>query len=244
MGDLVDSLYSIFIIDSKQITIILKLFLALLCGGIIGYERGRHSQPAGLRTHIIIAVGSCLIMVLSIHLGDLYNGDRTRIAAQVVSGIGFLGGAAIIRFKFAVKGVTTVATIWTTAGIGLSIGGGLYLVSLVASGIVMFTLMALNVWERKVFKKGSINKLVLEANRDLDLIAEVFKLLDNYNIVIRNLGLTEDIVQNLMEINVTVILPDQISVKSLFYDLSNLKGVLKIHLDQKDMASIKSRLPY
>ncbi len=239
MGDLIDSLYTA-LIESRQLTSVLKLFLALFCGGIIGYERGRHGQPAGLRTHIIIAVGSCLMMVLSIHIGDLYHGDHSRIAAQVVSGIGFLGGAAIIRFKFAVKGVTTVATIWTTAGIGLSIGGGLYLASLVASGIVMFTLMALNVWERKVFKKGSINKLVIEANRDLELISEVFKLLKNYKIVIRNLGLTEDIAKNLMEINVTVILPDQINVKSLFYDLANFKGVLKIHLDQKDMATMKS----
>ncbi|GMT49511.1 MAG: methyltransferase [bacterium] len=241
MGDLIDSLYTT-LIDAKQLTSILKLFLALFCGGIIGYERGRHGQPAGLRTHIIIAVGSCLMMVLSIHIGDLYKGDHSRIAAQVVSGIGFLGGAAIIRFKFAVKGVTTVATIWTTAGIGLSIGGGLYLASLVASGIIMFTLMALNVWERKVFKKGSINKLVIEANRDIELITEVFKLLKNYKIVIRNLGLTEDIAKNLMEINVTVILPDQINVKSLFYDLSSFKGVLKIHLDQKDMATMKSHL--
>ncbi len=85
---------------------IIKLLLALVCGGIIGWERGRQNQPAGLRTHIIISVGSCLIMILSHYIGSISLGAPGRIAAQVVSGIGFLGGAAIIRFKFSIKGVT------------------------------------------------------------------------------------------------------------------------------------------
>jgi len=217
--------------SSHPLVIFAKLFMALICGGIIGFERGRHNQPAGLRTHIIISLGACLVMILSIFMGEQYMADRARIAAQVVSGIGFLGGAAIIRFKFAIKGVTTMATIWTTAGIGLTIGGGLYLASIFASGLVMFTLMVLNIWEKKVVKTTSLSKLQIQARRNIDLIPQIFTVMKSYKIKIGNFGLTEDIAGDNLDINFTIRIPTQIDVNSLFYDISTMEGVVKIHLE-------------
>ncbi|MDH4127415.1 MAG: MgtC/SapB family protein [Spirochaetota bacterium] len=213
------------------LTVSFKLFFALLCGGVIGFERGRHNQPAGLRTHIIISVGACLIMILSIYIGNTYDSDPSRIAAQVVSGIGFLGGAAIIRFKYAIKGVTTVATIWTTAGIGLTIGGGLYSASLIATGIVIFSLIVLSHWEKRVLKTTSIKKITIYANRNIDLVSTIFALLKTYKITINSFGLTEDMTKNLLEINFNIKLPTQINVSSLFYDITSMKDILKVDLE-------------
>ena len=111
-------------------TSLLRLCLSLIAGGLIGFERESRRQPAGLRTHILISVGSTLLMLLSIyipqHYFDMKSGDPGRIAAQVVSGIGFLGAGAIIKLGNNVKGLTTAASIWVVAGIGLALGAGLY----------------------------------------------------------------------------------------------------------------------
>src|SRR5258706_2693675 len=100
-----------------------RLALAALLGGLIGLEREIHSQPAGLRTHMIVALGSCLVMQVSIHMMDLSGGrsDPGRIAAQVVAGVGFLGAGAIMRSWLSVRGLTTAACLWTVAAIELSV---------------------------------------------------------------------------------------------------------------------------
>ncbi len=215
----------------NPLVITVKLLLALICGGIIGMERGRHNQPAGLRTHIIISLGACLMMVLSMYLGDQFGGDQARLAAQVVSGIGFLGGAAIIRFKYAIKGVTTVATIWTTAGIGLTIGSGLYVAGLIATGFVMFTLIIVNIWEKKVIKTSSISKLNIHSKRNIDLVQIIFSILKGYNIKISSFGLSENMLQNTLEMTFTIRVPSQIKIQSLFYDISTNDGIIKIDLE-------------
>jgi len=101
---------------------LLRLAVSMLLGGAIGFERERDSQPAGLRTHMILILGSCLAMILSINIGIKNGTDPTRMAAQVISGVGFLGAGAILRSGFNVKGLTTATTVWTTAIIGLAVG--------------------------------------------------------------------------------------------------------------------------
>jgi putative Mg2+ transporter-C (MgtC) family protein len=100
-----------------------RLALAVLAGGLVGLERERRDRPAGLRTHIVVCVGATLVTLVSVHLAD-NAADRTRIAAQIVSGIGFLGAGTIFRAGNAVKGLTTAAGLWTVAGIGMAIGAG------------------------------------------------------------------------------------------------------------------------
>ena len=141
----------------------LRLGLSFLAGGIIGFERSSRHQVAGMRTHILICVGATLLMLLSIWIPQefnmLKNGDPSRIAAQVVSGIGFLGAGAILRLGNNVKGLTTAASLWLIAAVGLAIGAGLFFAAAVTEFISLFTLVALDVVEKKLFPSER-NKLI------------------------------------------------------------------------------------
>ena len=143
---------------------IFKLLLSMVLGASIGYERRRKGQIAGLRTFALIAMGATLAMLISIYIPQVYyglkNGDPGRIAAQVVSGIGFLGAGAIIQMKGSVRGLTTAAGIWISACIGLAVGAGMYLVSLIATLLIIFILVNIErieqranmLWETKVIR--------------------------------------------------------------------------------------------
>src|SRR3989338_6045113 len=108
--------------------IIFRLVLSVVLSGLIGLERQMHKRTAGLRTHILVSLGSCLIMLTSIYVFDIYKDkvplDPARIAAGVITGIGFLGAGAIIRDRAEVKGLTTAASLWVVAGLGLAVGCG------------------------------------------------------------------------------------------------------------------------
>jgi len=124
-----------------EVTIILRLLLATALGAIIGYQRERAGKPAGLRTHILICLGAALFTVASIY-GFGPASDPARIAAGVLVGVGFLGAGIILRTgEGIVAGLTTAATIWAVAGIGLAAGAGLYLVSAVATAIILVVLL-------------------------------------------------------------------------------------------------------
>ena len=115
-------------LSDKQI--ILRLVLAVVLSGLIGFERQIHRRTAGLRTHILVSLGSCLIMLTSMYVFDIYKNvtslDPSRIAAGVITGIGFLGAGAIMREREGVKGLTTAASLWVVAAIGLAVGCGFY----------------------------------------------------------------------------------------------------------------------
>jgi putative Mg2+ transporter-C (MgtC) family protein len=137
-----------------QIDLLLSLGLAVVCGGAIGLEREYSQHPAGLRTNILICVGAALIMELSMRVGGpSVNADPGRIAAQVVSGIGFLGAGAIIQSRGAVRGLTTAATIWVVAGIGLAIGAGEQLAAIGSTILVLMVLVVLGHFERRVLHR-------------------------------------------------------------------------------------------
>lgn len=124
-----------------EIEMVLRLLLATALGAIIGYERERAGKPAGVRTHILICLGSALFTIASIY-GFGVATDPARVAAGIVTGIGFLGAGAIIhREGGLVAGLTTAATIWAVAGIGLAAGAGLYLVSAVTTALILIVLL-------------------------------------------------------------------------------------------------------
>jgi putative Mg2+ transporter-C (MgtC) family protein len=140
----------------SEIDFVTRLCLAFAAGGIIGMERSSRRQVAGLRTHILISLGACCLMLLSIWLPQqIGSGDPGRIAAQVVSGIGFLGAGAIIRLGNTIRGLTTAASLWLTAAIGLSIGAGMFIVAITAEVLAIITLMLLNRLERKLFPEDN-----------------------------------------------------------------------------------------
>src|SRR5579884_3494160 len=130
-------------------TIALKLVLAALLGGCIGIEREMREKPAGLRTNMLICVGTTLFMMISMRIGGLY-GDYTRIAAQIVTGIGFLGAGAVLHSHGFVLGLTTAATIWVVAGVGMAVGANLFTVAIFATGLSIVTLTVMYHVENRI----------------------------------------------------------------------------------------------
>ncbi|MFW6362470.1 MAG: MgtC/SapB family protein [Spirochaeta sp.] len=148
----------------------LRLVLALIFGGAIGWERERHSQPAGLRTHMLICMGAALVMILSASLVTQFpteqQADPGRIAAQVISGIGFIGGGAILRLRGSIKGITTAASLWVAAGLGLTLGSGMYAISVLATVLILFTLGVLSRLEVRVINPKILRHLEISLTRD------------------------------------------------------------------------------
>ena len=137
--------------------IIIRLVLSLILSGLIGLERQMHRRTAGLRTHILVSLGSCLIMLTSLYIFAIYKNevplDPARIAAGVITGIGFLGAGTIIREREGVKGLTTAASLWVVAGIGLATGCGFYKAALFTTILALLTLFFLKYIERIIFGK-------------------------------------------------------------------------------------------
>ena len=151
-------------VNSESVTITsaaLKLLLSMILGAMVGLERRHKGQIAGMRTFALICMGATLAMLVSIYIperlfGWTENGDPGRIAAQVISGIGFLGAGAIIQMKGSVRGLTTAAGMWMTASIGLAVGAGMYWVAVIASVLIILVLTLLELCEKSCL--GEKNK--------------------------------------------------------------------------------------
>jgi len=137
----------------SDLTVIINLTLAFLFGGLIGWLREKEGKTAGLRTHILVCVGAALFMIISGEMMMLSGvADPGRIAAGVVAGIGFIGAGAIMQGKNSVYGITTAASIWITAAIGLAAGAGSYVGAVTATVITLITLEGLRILEKKIIK--------------------------------------------------------------------------------------------
>jgi putative Mg2+ transporter-C (MgtC) family protein len=130
--------------------LIQRLLLAALLGGVIGLEREWRNKDAGLRTNILIAIGSAVFTLMSIELTDARTGDTSRVAAQIVTGIGFLGAGAIMRTDAGIQGLTTAATIWVNAAIGVAAGGGEFHLAVITTVITLGVLLVLQPIEKYI----------------------------------------------------------------------------------------------
>ena len=155
--------------------LILRLFCAGLFGGIIGLEREIRAKEAGLRTHFIVALGSALFMIISQYAFDGQQHDAARVAAQVVSGIGFIGAGVIIFQKNAVRGVTTAAGLWVAAAIGLATGAGMYAVAIAATLLTVICLEAMNFFHSRNGEKEVHLTLNSEDEEDIISVLDAFK---------------------------------------------------------------------
>ena len=139
---------------------VIRLLLTLVLSGLVGFERQVHRRDAGLRTHILVALGSCLIMLTSLYVFDIYKDtvslDPARIAAGVITGIGFLGAGTIIREPEGVRGLTTAASLWVVSGIGLAVGCGFIRIAIYATVLVLIVLHFLRFFEKTLFKDAKI----------------------------------------------------------------------------------------
>jgi putative Mg2+ transporter-C (MgtC) family protein len=135
-----------------DLELIRRLITAALLGAALGFERELQQKDAGLRTNILIAVGSALFTLMSIEMAGPF-GDPGRIAAQIVTGIGFLGAGAIMRTDGGIQGLTTAATVWVNAAVGVAVGGGKYHLALIATGITLAALLVLQPIERLIARR-------------------------------------------------------------------------------------------
>ena len=165
---------------------IFKLLLSLCLGALIGTERRHKGQAAGMRTFALIAMGATLAMIISIYIPQEYmglkNGDPGRIAAQVISGIGFLGAGAIIQMKGSVRGLTTAAGIWMTACLGLAIGAGMYIISIFSCLFIIGVLKLFEYFEKKFLKGAEMKIIRIKVNNIISNTDSYRDCLKKYNV--------------------------------------------------------------
>ena len=225
-------------VTSTKITLesaIFKMILSFVAGGIMGFNREQQKHPAGFRTHILISLGSTLLMILSIYIPQTYfdfkNGDPGRIAAQVVSGIGFLGAGAILKLGTNVRGLTTAASIWLISAIGLTIGAGLYSISFITLLFAIFTLVVLERTEHKWFPQFHTKKIQIKFNDKNFPDDDIKAILKDNNIQILDYSLT---VQNDSGvhsiIDMTVKMPEKTDVTILANSLNKLHAMHSVKI--------------
>ncbi len=163
-----------------QAELAVRMIVAAALGAAIGLEREIHEHPAGMRTHLLVALGSAIFTELSIYgfAGITATPiDPSRVAAQIVSGIGFLGAGAILKYGTSIRGLTTAASLWTAAAIGMAAGAGEWLIAAIGTFIVVFSLWPLNAFVERIHRPGSrAIKLRLDVGR-LDALGDISRLL-------------------------------------------------------------------
>lgn len=211
-----------------------KLALSLLLGAIVGLERRHKGQIAGMRTFALISMGATLAMLVSIYIPQEYmglkNGDPGRIAAQVISGIGFLGAGAIIQMKGSVRGLTTAAGIWMTACIGLAVGAGMYLVACLACLLIIVVLLLLDLLEKHWLRGAELKIVRLKVStivKDASVYREIFR---NYRVHISDEFFRYNYAQGETTINYLVRSKDDTDFVGLFEDIHNAGNVLSLTL--------------
>lgn len=213
--------------------IVLRILVAAIIGALVGFERERQGQPAGLRTHIILVVGATLTMTLSINLAIQFrpyvpNGDPARLAAQVLSGIGFLGAGAILRYGPNIKGLTTATSLWTLAVVGLAIGAGHYYSAFAATGIILIALIILNAVEKR-FIHSYTTVLVEISGRDrVGLTSDVLNALKTVSKSVDEPGMEKDLQHGTIRINYTLKIKSTDSVEGITNILAGIDGVNNI----------------
>lgn len=235
------------IIQLDTETLLMRLLLAALLGGLIGWERERRNKQAGLKTHLLVAVGSTLIMLTSIYGFDnsLINHpnarfDPARLAAQVVSGIGFLGAGAILRrSNHIISGLTTAATLWVAAAIGLSVGSGFYWPAVITTAIVLCSTLILNKLESRflfIKKSGSL-RITIEAGDQPVQVSKITSLLQKSNMSVEQMivnddGAEEDSSKVTMEFRVFSF--NSKGIDTLFERLWQVEGIKQVRMNWRD----------
>lgn len=214
----------------------LRLLMAIVLGGLVGLERERHNRPAGLRTHILVCLGSTLVMIVSVGgfgSSSPMGGDPSRIASQVVSGIGFLGAGTILRQGGSVRGLTTAASIWVVAAIGLSVGIGLFVPATLTTIFVLFCLWVLNKVESHTGKDHSVRKqLFLRMKKQAGLIEMITGLLQDLHIDILSMhmldsGYNEATAEDEVELTFILQIPPAADWALVFRQLLQIPGVIE-----------------
>ena len=212
--------------------IVFKLCLACILGALIGLERESLNRPAGLRTYTLVCVGSTLAMIVSIDIYMQYyhtvNADPGRIAAQVVSGIGFLGAGTIMREGATVRGLTTAAGLWVVACIGLAVGAGLYVPSIATTVLILFVLIYFVKVEEKITGMRDYKGLLMLVEDRPGQVGTIGSILGDMCVLIKNIQLSRMEDSGDLEIELLMQLPPNLTMDEVIDELSAIKGLRNI----------------
>ncbi len=221
-----------------EFDMILRLVLGFLAGGIIGLERSSRRQVAGLRTHILIATGATLLMLLSIYIPQHINPEKSsdpgRIAAQVVSGIGFLGAGAIIRLGNSIRGLTTAASLWFVAAVGLAIGAGMYLVAAAAEALGITTLMFLYVFEKRMFPAERLKLMEISYKNDNSVsVKEAMEIIKKAGMSVLSTDFNQSSDKKGSKLRLFIRIPGALDIASIAQSIKALDNVSRVEIKEK-----------
>lgn len=220
----------------EMTTMIFRLLLSALLGGLIGLEREMHARAAGLRTHILVATGSTLIMMVSQYMFSLYQNqtastiislDPGRIAAMTITGIGFLGAGTIIQSKEIIRGLTTAACLWIIAAVGLAVGCGLYLPAITTSIIALLSLHLLRYIE-KILKKDWYRKLTVTTDDSNNHFSSIEDVLNAYHINILKVGFDKNMNQKEITYHIDLRMKKNLRDFKIVHDLARISGLKRV----------------
>lgn len=220
--------------EVTTVNAIFKLVLSLVLGSIVGLERKHKGQIAGLRTFALISMGATLAMLLSVYVPQEYmglkNGDPGRVAAQVITGVGFLGAGAIIQMKGSVRGLTTAAGIWMVATIGMAVGVGMYIVSCIATVLIIFILVTLESYTHRL-NVGQESKIIRVKVRGIVASQTGYrKIFDKYGIHVSDEYIKFDYGQEFTVINFVILTKGHKDFSEMFREVHDLSDTLSITL--------------
>ncbi len=215
------------------LTIWIRLGLSCLLGGLIGMERESVNRPAGFRTHILVCIGSTLIMLSGIFLFyefiDYTNTDPARLGTQVISGIGFLGAGTIIRDGSSVKGLTTAARLWAVAGIGIATGAGFYAGAIAATALMLIILIIFSKLERYLWKNNNGAVIRVTIINKPGQLGKITTELGYHNVSITNISMMPADEQH-VTVELTMIIPRRLSKIDLMDNLLQLETVKSVEI--------------
>ncbi len=212
-----------------------RLIIITLITGIVGYERERRGRAAGFRTHMLVGLGSCLVMLTGLYLKEELGGtvpfDPSRMAAQVVSGIGFLGAGTILRFGTSVRGLTTAASLWAVGGIGIAVGAGFLSGALIASAIVVIALFGLSRLEQSM-RREWYYLLCVDGSDSNQLLNQIRKVLETFESVeISDFTVKEMEDAERKRIELSVKLPSVRTQDAIVQKLMRVQGIQRVFWD-------------
>lgn len=206
-----------------------------MLGGLVGFERETHNRPAGLRTHMLVCVGSALLMMVSLEVagGSAGRGtaDPGRIAAQVVSGIGFLGAGTIMREGLTIRGLTTAASLWVVAALGLAAGAGFYTAAAIATLVTIATLMIMGRFERWAFNRAAEHTLRLQVADRPGQLGKAASILGEHGVNIRSVDITPTEDGTVLDTLLLVTFPQGLKREELLERLASLEGIYSVQED-------------
>ena len=213
---------------------ITRLTIAALLGGIVGLERQQRHKSAGLRTHILVSLGSCLVMLISYKLyagvQGLTNADPARLAAQVVSGIGFLGAGTIMKEGLTIKGLTTAASLWVVAGVGLAVGAGYYVGAVTTTVLSVLALTYLPRFERLYGCGPSQVAIIVRSVDKPGQIGRIGSYLGTKNVAICDIKIDE-VGKNEIHISVILDVTDRRIIPDIVEGMKGIEGVVDVILE-------------